>query len=169
MTSYPVIPDQYLKLMQILHLSLGFAVVPLSIMIPALAGTSMPSSDDFDTIQLLSIVHAVVFMSSMLAAGFISTRMMQSSTQRLQTATNDERDAAWTTWLDAYKQSHIIGLTLREGPAMLGLVTLLLASVNGVLWEYPLFWLNFISSAFFLLYIGLSFPSAEKILSAARM
>lgn len=168
MTSYPDIPEQYLKLLQILHLSLGFAIVPLSIMIPVLASSTMPSEDEYNMIQILSIVHAVVFVSSMLAASFVVPNMIQSKNQQLQLATNDQRDTAWAEWLEAYKTSHIVGLTLREGPAMLGMVTLLLASINGVLWEYPIFWLNCISSALFLLYIAISIPTAEKITAAAR-
>lgn len=169
MNSYPEIPDQYLKLLQILHLSLGFAIVPLSILIPAVAGTAMPSEGDYITIQSLSLVHAFVFMSSLLAAGIVIPRMMQASKDRLQTATIGERDAAWSEWLEAYKRSHIIALSMREGPALLGLVTLLLASINGVLWEHSYFWMNYFSSAMFILFIVLSFPTADKITTASRM
>jgi hypothetical protein len=168
MTPYQEIPKQYLQLLQILHLGIGFAVLPLTILIPAVAGATEPSEGEFNTIKLLTQFHVFIFLASFFAGGFVTPRLTNASKQRLQSAAGEERDAAWTAWLESFKTAHVISLTLREGPALFGLVTLLLASINGVLWADSYFWLNYFSTALFVLYLFLSFPTAEKIMASSR-
>lgn len=163
------IPQNYLRLMQTLHLGIGFAVIPLTIMIPVVAGVTAPSEGEYNTIKLLTQFHVVVFLATILASGFVNSRMMQRHNSDLQSALKGDTDAAWSSWLEAYKNAHIVSLALREGPAMLGLFTLLLASINGVLWEDPFFWVNYFSTTLFVLYLVLSFPTATKILGAAQV
>jgi hypothetical protein len=163
------IPQNYLRLMQTLHLGIGFAVIPLTFMIPVVAGVTAPSEGEYNTIKLLTQFHVVVFLATILASGFVNSRMMQRYNSDLHSALKGDTDAAWSSWLEAYKNAHIVSLALREGPAMLGLVTLLLASINGVLWEDPFFWVNYFSTTLFVLYLVLSFPTATKIMGAAQV
>ena len=168
MTPYPEIPQQYLRLLQTMHLGIGFSIVPLSIMIPVVAGTTSPSEGEVNMIKLLTQFHVFVFIASIIASGFITPRLTRASKEQLQMASKDEKDAAWTKWLESYKNSLIITLALREGPALLGLVTLILASINGVLWENSFFWVNFFSTVLFALYLVLSFPTEDKVAMAAQ-
>jgi hypothetical protein len=163
------VPQNYLRVMQTLHLGIGLAIIPMSIMIPVVAGTAPPSEGDYNTIKLLTQIHVVIFLGTILASSFVSARMMHGPTTQLHSAGAGNKDLAWSSWLESYKNTHIVSLALREGPAFLGLVTLLLASINGVLWEDPFFWVNYFSSALFVLYLVLSFPTAEKIAAAARI
>ncbi len=168
MTTYQEIPQQFLRLTQMLHLGIGLSVVPLTIMIPVVAGATAPSEGEINTIKLLTQFHVFIFLVSFFASGFVIPKITKTSKQRLLDATAADRDAAWTAWLESYKNAHIVALALREGPAFLGLVTLLLASINGVLWENPYFWLNYFSTALFILFLYLSFPTEEKIIAASR-
>jgi len=169
MTPYQEIPEQYLRLLQIMHLGIGLAVVPMTIMIPVVAGVTAPSEGDINTIKMLTQFHVFVFLASFVAGGFITPKLTHASKQRLMNASADERDAAWTAWLESYKTSLIVSLALREGPAFLGLATLLLASINGVLWDNSYFWLNYFSTALFILFLFLSFPTNEKIMTSSRI
>ena len=117
---------------------------------------------------MLTQFHVFIFLVSFFAGGFITPKLTQASKQRLMNASADERDAAWTTWLESYKNAHIVSLALREGPAFLGLATLILASIYGVLWDNSYFWLNYFSTALFILFMFLSFPTNEKIVAASR-
>jgi hypothetical protein len=168
MTPYPEIPQQYLRLMQMLHLGIGFAIVPLTIFIPVVAGAAAPSEGEYNTIKLLTQFHVFVFLASLFASGFITSKLMQRANEQLQAATGSDKDVAWSSWLESFKNAHIVSLTLREGPAFLGLITLILASIYGVLWENSFYWINYFSSALFMLYLVLSFPNEQKIAAASR-
>jgi hypothetical protein len=169
MTPYPEVPQQYLRLLQTMHLGIGFSIVPLSILIPVIAGTTSPTEGEVNMINLLTQFHVFVFVASIIANGFITPRLTRASKEQLQTANKEDKDAAWTQWLESYRTSLIVTLALREGPALLGLVTLILASINGVLWENSFYWVNYFSTALFALYLVLSFPTEEKVAVAAQI
>ena len=165
---YQQVPAEYLRFFRTLHLTLGSAVIPISIVIPVVAGVAPPSADDYSTIDVLTQLHLIVFVASFFAPRFFVPKITKDSKQKLHVARPEERDAAWTQWLEATKSAHILALSFREGPAMFGLVTLLLASMNGVLWENSYYWANYLSTVLFIVYLYQTYPNADSIIASSR-
>lgn len=62
----------------------------------------------------------------------------------------------------------IVRLALREGAALLGCVTALLAAMNGVLRAYPAYWVDLAPAALFWSFLVLHWPAPERLLAEIR-
>lgn len=162
------IPTDYLRTLQIIHLGIGMGVIPFLFIIVLLMSTVVPSDDDYQLIMLLTQVHIVLFFVGFFASGFLQSKLMAPANAKLSTADKDSFDSEWVNWLNAYKSAHVVALAVREGPALLGAVVLMLAALNGVLAANSYFWVNAFSAVLFILYVFLTFPSEDKIRMAAK-
>jgi hypothetical protein len=145
-----------LRALQILQLALmsgvtlfAAVVVALSIVArPAMTGQALPAS----TLRLMVLVHVAV---AILAWGL--GPLLQSIVHR-------QTDAAGAAGpLTGLRQGTMTRLALLEAPAILGLVICLLAQKGGVLRAQPLYWLNALSAAAFVVYGALSFPTQARV------
>jgi len=163
-----VIPADYVRTLQIMHIAMGIGLIPFLFIILFLMSNDAPSDDEYQLIMLLTQVHIVLFFVGFFASGFLQSKLMAPANENLSTADKESFDLAWTNWLNAYKSAHIVTLAAREVPAFMGGVVIMLAALNGVLAANSYFWVNAFSAALFILYLFLTFPSEDKIRMAAK-
>ncbi len=66
------------------------------------------------------------------------------------------------------RTAYILRLAMLEFVAFFGIMVCFLGVISGTLAEYPIYWINLFSAAFFLGFIWLNFPTREKVLDIIR-
>jgi hypothetical protein len=109
------------------------------------------------TVRILTAVHVLFTMSCWSLASFLYPRL-----SRLEA----EQDAQAA--VARLKSATIVRLALMEAPAVLGIVTVLLAGMFGVLEAHPAFWANLATAVAFFVFVVKSFPGRDRLLATLR-
>lgn len=100
-------------------------------------------------LRLLSMVHAAVVLSSWTVGGFLYRR--RTSRKALLSGSSNIREA------------FILRLAFIEGPGLFGCVIFLLGAQGHVIDDFPLLWLNLLSPAASIAFMGLTFPTKKNL------
>lgn len=160
------------RVFQIIAFAMGFGVVLFFFIVLGMylggSGKDRQDPPDLSLIQILTVVH--VFEACIVyATGFFVYRFVVSKRQLLKllhmTSDLDEGRRVFpeSRCIGILFTGTIIRLALYEGVALFGLIVCLLSSIEGVLQQHPVYWLNLFSFVFLILYILLTFPTRQRL------
>lgn len=136
-----------LRTLQIIHLGLASGVLLFTTIVVFLT-MQQPADPSADPAlaRTLTLVHVVLFLTALLLSRILYNRLLPAP------------DLDETARAIRFRTASIVRLALLEGAALFGLVSCLLIGQNGLLQQRPGYWLNLLSTGFFLAFIALTFP-----------
>ncbi len=117
-----------------------------------------------ESLQLLSITNAVVFILSS-AAGFFIFRLRLAPIAK---ACSDSPHASPVDFLDEIKRAFILRMAMLEAPGIMGFSVCLIgvtgfAGSTPEIHGHPIYWLNLLSPIVAITFLGVTFPTQEKL------
>ncbi len=164
---------QVLKPMQILTTAIGFAPVMFLLIIVILFLTSEPGSGGYASriVLILSLANIVVWLSIGMVSKFLFNKMMKTSFDDLQSFPPlrkkqlNEQSVLIEKFLGNTKNALIIRLALMEGSALIGLIAVLFAVLEGSIISNPVYWINLFSFLSFIFTLVRFYPSKEYFIN----
>jgi hypothetical protein len=166
-----VLTDANVRQIQIIQAALGLGVFTFGIVIAVLytTATAVPTREDIELIQMLTLGHLVILsggaaMASILFRNFFSERQLAAAAKRTvrdsrgQTLTDPASKA-----LAHVRSAIVLRLAVLEAPALFGLVICFLMVTNGAATVAPMYLLNALSAAGFIVYIATTFPNKDRL------
>jgi hypothetical protein len=152
--SEEIVSPEALKVLQLVTLSMSLAVAGfMAVVVAVVGGVTPPPGAAADTLpDFLSLLHLVLAAACYITAAMLFPRILRTGgaaegpdpVLRLRTAI-------------------IARLALMELPAMFGLMVCMLAGIRGMIAYDPVYWLNLLSAAVFLAFVGLTFPTRARL------
>jgi hypothetical protein len=141
-----------LRALQIIHLGLASGVLLFTalVVILTMQQPANPAADP-TLARMLTLVHGVLFLTALLLSRILYHRLLP---------TPDLDEAAQVA---RFRTARIVRLAVLEGAALFGLVTCLLLGQSGLIQAQPVYWLNLLSTGFFLAFIALTFPRQDPL------
>lgn len=166
-----VLTDANVRQMQIVQAALGMGVFTFGIVIAVLYTTAaaIPTREDIEWIQMLTLVHLLILsggaaMANILFRSLFSERQLAAASER---KVRDNRGQALTDpaakALAHVRSAIILRLAVLEAPALFGLVICLLTITSGVAAVAPIYLLNGLSAAGFIVYVATTFPNRDRL------
>jgi hypothetical protein len=168
------LPAGYLKTLQIISLAIGAGIVMFLFVVVILYSTTtqpqlQPSEE---TESILSLAHAVIFISTFFLSRFIYGMIISGKMNQLQNLNQYSRQKSsendFNMLLQKIRTAEIVRLALLEAPAMFGLVVILICVTSGVIFYEPVYWLNFLSGVVLWGMIYINFPTKDKLFETMR-
>lgn len=126
------------------------------------AGELPHRSSGFEIMDILSMVHGVLFVLAILLAQFLSGVLF--SPDRLgQDAGSIPADMLAAKCMAMQRTAIIVRLAILEGASFFGLAVCFLGVMNHVMQAEPSYWLNAVSTGLFLAYGVTTFPTKESL------
>ena len=113
------------------------------------SNAAAPTPQSLKLINSLTIFTAAAALAAIVSSEFVWKTMILGATPANVNAT--------------VQSAFIVRAALREGAALAGCVTLLLASQDGVLRAYPAYWVDLVPAALFWSFLYLHWPSLENL------
>ena len=115
-----------------------------------------------ESLQILSIANAVIFISCFAAGLFIFRSRLaciaKASSEESQTSTPSP------LWLSGeFKGAFILRLAMIEGPGLFGTVACFMGVSGSEIHDHPIYWLNLLSPIAAVTFMGMTFPTQEKL------
>ena len=156
-------PEEDIRGMQILNAAfiaglLMFVGVTIFLYFTA-AEPKVPQGKMKQAIEHLSIANAVVFILSS-AAGFF---IFRSRLAPIAKACSDSPHASPIDFLGELRGAFILRLAMLEGPGLLGTVVCFLGVTGSEIHDHPIYWLNLLSPIAAITFMGVTFPTQEKL------
>ena len=123
------------------------------------AEPKVPQGKMKQAIEHLSIANAVVFILSS-AAGFF---IFRSRLAPIAKACSDSPHASPIDFLGELRGAFILRLAMLEGPGLLGTVVCFLGVTGSEIHDHPIYWLNLLSPIAAITFMGVTFPTQEKL------
>jgi len=164
---------QVLKPMQILTTAIGFAPVMFLLIIVILFLNSEPGSGGYASriVLILSLANIVVWLSIGMVSKFLFNKMMKTSFDDLQSFPPlrkkqlNEQSVLIEKFLGNTKNALIIRFALMEGSALIGLIAVLFAVLEGSIISNPVYWINLFSFLSFIFTLVRFYPSKEYFIN----
>ncbi|MCH2583448.1 MAG: hypothetical protein MK138_01650 [Planctomycetes bacterium] len=123
------------------------------------AEPKVPQGKMKQAIEHLSIANAVVFILSS-AAGFF---IFRSRLAPIAKACSDSPHASPIDFLGELRGAFILRLAMLEGPGLLGTVVCFFGVTGSEIHDHPIYWLNLLSPIAAITFMGVTFPTQEKL------
>ena len=140
---------------------------------PPSPSPSPTSAGDEDIVRLLSFVHAATLALCVIAGSAAKNALLRAD--KLETRLkrplhlpHGTVDDPARIFLNLVTGATLVRLATLEAPALLGLVICLIAHLNDILVDHPIYWLNTGSTVLLIGYIVLNFPSQANIVELFR-
>jgi hypothetical protein len=146
-------------------LGMGIALFFVVVLIAFIRGGAHPAEPTLGTMRLLramTIVNTLLLPVAWTLGRFLQGQIMKQSAYELAPGTLSPEDAQAARWLIG----RILVLATREGSAFFGLIVCQMGVRTGVIYAYPLFWLNALSAVLLILYVMVSFPDERDMYGA---
>jgi len=159
----------HVKVLQIIFVALAVGILSFSLIVVAgvfVAKDTPPTEEDIGLMRILTGFVLVIMLSAAVLAGRIRSMLLSRSKLDPILALQHEDDATgqMVEGIHAHlRTSEIVRMAILEASAVFGLVTCVLGLVFGVLPDAALFWVNLVPAIFFLLVVGMTFPSADRL------
>lgn len=164
---------QNVLVVQIIYVALALGVILLASVVVVIysLGLNMPEESNAEVIKILSLLHIILVVISYALSNYLYnshfsdnwfSKILEKNIQSQSKKNLAER------YLAIIRSALITRLAILEGLALFGVTICLLAVLQGVVQEYPIYWLNLISSLVFVLFVRRNFPTREKIESIFR-
>ena len=126
------------------------------------------ASKNISILQILSMVHAVmavgIVMASLIIYPLIVSKKNLSNLNLACTAAPDEQPLTPEARCGSLIfTGYIIRAAMFEGIAIFGMIICVIGTLNGLLRQYPVYWLNLLSLVIFQLYMILTFPTRRRL------
>lgn len=159
-----------IRVSKIIHFAMAAGLIMFGLVVAYVYSQTEvePDSDFIPTLDLLSIIHVAITVSTWTVGKFIFDR--QFLPQNLQASLirpmvdQEGRTIELTPaqrCVSLIRTAFILRLTLFEAPAFVGLAIAMLSVVNGVAKIEPAYLFNMASAVVAIGFIGITFPSAE--------
>lgn len=154
---------EQLKVAQLIHIAmmmgiLFFTGVVIFLFLQNRTSPPSPPPEAHTLLFLMSIVHAMLFVSMRLASQVIRKKL-ENAFVPLPAKGKSPQEVAFIRW----NTTAIMRLAFIEAPAIVGLITCLLGVMNGAIYQYPLFWLNLVGVLLAIVDILRAFPTEALI------
>jgi len=149
----------YLKSLQVFYFALGIGVliflfVALFVFIQS---SAVVLAAEEELVGMLTVVHGIYAVLGYTVAAFLFRRMIARARPEMGKVYGAEE------LLNVLRLASVIRLTVVEGVAFFGLVLLFIAAQAGVLYQYPVYWLNLFSTVILFVFVFRDFPSRQRI------
>jgi hypothetical protein len=166
-----VLTDAAVRTFQIIQGAIGAGVAMFftAVLFVSQQSPALPDAEAVGPVNLLSLVHAFVAAAAYAAANFFYTTAFKEDKLKEGVAKTlyDQQRMPITDpaekCLAAIRTATIVRLALWEAPALFGLVVCMIASTNGLLREYSMYWLNLMTGLIFIGLVVITFPNKEKL------
>lgn len=166
-----VLTDANVRQMQIIQAAMGMGIFTFGIVIAVwyTTATAVPTREDVELIQMLTLVHLLILsggvaMANILFRNLFSERQLAAAAER---KVGDRRGQVLTDpasrALAHVRSAIILRLAVLEAPALFGLVICFLMVMNGVAAVAPMYLLNALSAAGFIVYLATTFPNKDRL------
>jgi hypothetical protein len=161
--------SEIMRPMQIIHFGImagasSFFLIIIFIYLTNQQGFKI-NQQDIETINTLSIVHSVIFISCLILSGVIYKNMLsEKKVESMLNKINNDNPNPVESYIGIIRTSQIIYTAILEAPAFFGLVICFMAITNNVIYEYNYYWLNAVSYFAFIYLLTKGFPTKEKLL-----
>jgi purine-cytosine permease-like protein len=165
-----VLTPQSIKVLQVIYFALGTGVFIFAVIAIASYFVFQENyqATDPSLIRTLTFIHLLLLPIIFYLAKYLYDRLFQFNrfSQRPEMNSSDPENypvSSAENLLAIIRTSSIVRLALLEGLAMFGLTICFLGAIQGVLQQYPIYWLNMISTVIFEMIIFTEFPSRQKL------
>ncbi|MFH1194131.1 MAG: hypothetical protein V1720_00385 [bacterium] len=168
------LPAGYLKTLQIIFFAIGtgiflfFTVCVILYFINVQPET--PPTEE--VVSMLSFIHAIIFVAlfftSKFMYGFILSDKFNPGKNMMSFQQLGEVRGNYSNLLQKIRTAEIVRLAILEGPALFGLVIILLSVMSGVIYYNSGYWLNLLSSFALWGMIYINFPRTDKLYEVVR-
>ena len=130
-----------------------------------IAGPTEPILLEPSVLDILSLVHGVLALSTVPLSVFVLPGLLQSPNRFEPCAALARTDeaAAIRCLFGVLMRERMVPIALLEGTAIFGIVVCLLAVLAGTATEHPIYWLNAATTAVLLLISLATFPTAARV------
>ncbi|OGB66025.1 MAG: hypothetical protein A2Y94_14605 [Caldithrix sp. RBG_13_44_9] len=165
-----VLTPQNIRVLQVIYAALATAVFIFSLI--AVSGYFIFQDNyqaaDPSLIGILTVIHFIIFPIIFYISKYLYDYLFQSNRfsrlPEVSTAGNQNFPLSLAENLLAMiRSSSIVRLALLEIPAMFGLTICFMAALQGVLQQFPFYWINMVSALVFEVIIYIEFPSRQKL------
>lgn len=161
--------------LQIIHLALGFGMLIFLALTLFMNSLELPEQQIADTgfLNILTLVHflfALVFipLSGKVFESFFSENWWSKIFSRQLKPQLAKINNTGQKVMLILRSAYILRLAMLEFVAFFGIMVCFLGVMSGILVEYPIYWINLFSAAYFLGFIWINFPTREKVLEIIR-
>jgi len=159
----------HLRTMQIIHIAMPLGVVFLFglVVLFHTRNSAGASSQKVSLIKLLSFFHAAVaVIVYKISRPLFDRTLLKCSRPGYRCGTSPVSETQPDPALQivrAILSAQLIRLALFDAVAVFGLIICLSAAIVGVLQQYPVYWLNTLSSLFLVWFVSARFPTEERL------
>jgi len=164
-----VLTPQSIRVLQVIYIALGAAVFIYTVIAVAsyFIFQENDQAADPSVVRTLTFIHFLLLPIIFYLAKYLYDRLFPSHrfSQLPVMNSTDRRDfpvPAAEYLLAVIRTSSIVRLALLEGLAIFGITICFLGAMQGVLQQYPIYWLNMISVVIFEMVICIEFPFHQK-------
>ncbi len=156
---------------QVIQGAIGMGILVFGIVVGVLYSTTHaePTLDDVELIQTLTLAHLLILSGGVATANLLFRKLFsdpQLAVAADRNVTGADRQPVTDPALKVLahvRSAIIVRLAILEAPALFGLVICLLMTINGVALIAPIYLLNSLSAAGFLVYVVTTFPNRERL------
>ncbi|TAK57622.1 MAG: hypothetical protein EPO24_09685 [Bacteroidetes bacterium] len=163
---------QRVTILQIISIAIALSPLSFLFVIVILTSGSVPdeitNTQHLETLQSLSLVTVALCMASYSLLPVIPKILSRKNEPQRDLSERLNDAAELEKVFKAYLSKHVVTLAMFEFPAIFGMVVCLIGAMNGVLSSNPLYWYNIIPAGILLVYVALTFPTKERILTTIR-
>ena len=165
-----VLTPQSIRVLQVIFAALATGVFIFALI--AISGFFIFQKDyqtpDPSVIRILTIVHFIIFLVIFYISKYLYDHLFQSNrfSQLPEVTSVNYQNLPMSlaeNLLAMIRSSSIVRMALLEVPAMFGLTICFMGSLQGVLQQYPVYWINMISAVVFEMIIYIEFPTRQKL------
>jgi hypothetical protein len=165
-----VLTPQSIRVLQVIFAALATGVFIFTLI--AVSGYFIFQNNyqaaDPSMIRIMTGIHFIIFPVIFYISKYLYDHLFQSTrfSQLPDLSSGDRQHLPLTlaeNLLAMIRSSSIVRLALLEVPAMFGLTICFMAAIQGVLQQYPFYWINMVSTLVFEVIIYIEFPSRQKL------
>lgn len=161
--------SQVMLPLQVIHGAVAGSVIVFAAAVVFVASTTTPPADpqSVASLDLLMMIHGLVAVGCYLSARMIFDRQLRKTYEpsSVQTGTGVSPEEGAAHALQLLRTAVIIRLALIEAPAVIGLVICLVAALQGVLTDYPRYWINAVPAIILIFFVAATFPTSDRLTS----
>lgn len=166
--------DNAVRLFQLVHFAIMAGVTTFFLIVIFMyyfnQGKNETSGVGIETINMLSIIHLLLFITSLKLSGlFYNTTLQQIRVESMleKSAAMGAQNPA-DSYIAILRTAKIIKLAVLEAPVFVGLVTCFIGVTNNILHQHPYYWINACSYFIFMYLVIKDFPNREKLLNILK-
>jgi hypothetical protein len=162
--SRKALTDSDVKTLQVVAATMGLGVLTFVVVVVGLylGPMSERRADGLGILPVLTIVSMAVFLACLPLSAILGRTLVSRA---LATASGEDLPVRG---VQALRTATVVRLALLEAAAILGVMVCLLGTLTGALRNAPLYWVNLLPAAVFLMILMLTFPGRARLEQAVE-